>query len=85
MSIDRSDARPLTPRVVPEGTPPVVCASSKTPLRSKSLLLIVAEALAEGATECAEIPLDETLELARTLDEIRAQWGLRYPADEVRT
>jgi len=45
----------------------------------------VAEALAEGATECAEIPLDETLELARTLDEIRAQWGLRYPADEVGT
>ena len=45
----------------------------------------VAEALAEGATECAEIPLDETLELARTLDEIRAQWGLHYPADEVST
>ena len=26
---------------------------------------------------------DETLELASTLDQIRAQWGLTYPADEV--
>jgi len=43
----------------------------------------VGEALAQGAAECAEIPLDETLELMRTLDAIRAQWGLRYPADEV--
>jgi predicted dehydrogenase len=43
----------------------------------------VAEALAAGATECAEITLDETLELSGTLDEIRAQWGLTYPADEV--
>ena len=42
----------------------------------------VGEALSRGATECEEIPLDETLELASTLDEIRAQWGLSYPADE---
>ena len=45
--------------------------------------IAVGDALRDGATECAEIPLDETLELARTLDEIRAQWGLSYPADEV--
>ncbi len=43
----------------------------------------VAEALAGGETECAEVSLAETLELAGTLDEIRAQWGLSYPADEV--
>ena len=43
----------------------------------------VAEALAADKTECAEVPLDETLEIAGTLDEIRAQWGLSYPADEV--
>jgi len=45
--------------------------------------IAVGEALAAGAKECAEIPLDETLEIARTLDELRGQWGLSYPADEV--
>ena len=45
--------------------------------------IAVAEALAAGETECAEVSLDETLELSATLDEIRAQWGLTYPADEV--
>ena len=37
--------------------------------------------LAAGALECQEVPLEETLEIARTLDELRGQWGLRYPAD----
>ena len=45
--------------------------------------IAVGEALAKGLTECEEVSLDETLELANTLDEIRAQWGLSYPADEV--
>ena len=45
--------------------------------------IAVGEALAAGEVECAEIPLDETLEIARTLDELRAQWGLTYPSDEV--
>ena len=43
------------------------------------------EALAAGALECAEVPLEETLEIARTLDELRGQWGLRYPADEAKS
>ncbi len=43
----------------------------------------VGEALAAGKLECAEIPLGETLEIARTLDQLRAQWGLRYAADRV--
>ena len=34
---DRSEASPFTPRVVPVGTPPVACASSITPLRSKTV------------------------------------------------
>jgi len=45
--------------------------------------IAVGEALTKELTECEEVSLDETLELASTLDEIRAQWGLRYPADEV--
>ena len=44
--------------------------------------IAVGEALAAGATQCVEVPLQETLEIARTLDQIRGQWGLRYPADE---
>jgi predicted dehydrogenase len=32
-----------------------------------------------GLTESATMPLSETLALARTMDAIRNQWGLRYP------
>ncbi|CAM4382758.1 putative dehydrogenase [Paenibacillus endophyticus] len=39
-------------------------------------------ALREGRLESSIIPLDETLTIMATLDEIRKQWGLRYPADE---
>ena len=28
------------------------------------------------------MPLDETLSVMRTLDEIRAQWGLTYPMED---
>lgn len=38
--------------------------------------------LREGLTESPLVPLDETLANMATLDEIRAQWGLRFPADE---
>jgi predicted dehydrogenase len=37
--------------------------------------------LAEGATESSVMPLDETVAIARILDEIRAQIGVVYPAD----
>jgi predicted dehydrogenase len=37
--------------------------------------------LREGRTESDIMPLDETLTLMRTLDAIRAQWGLHYDAD----
>ena len=43
--------------------------------------IAVGEALAAGAKECVEVPLQETLEVARTMDKIRGQWGLKYPAD----
>ncbi|GLX69404.1 Gfo/Idh/MocA family protein [Paenibacillus glycanilyticus] len=35
--------------------------------------------LREGKLESDIIPLDESLQLMRTMDEIRRQWGLRYP------
>ncbi|WP_337101961.1 Gfo/Idh/MocA family protein [Paenibacillus sp. YIM B09110] len=38
--------------------------------------------LREGKLESATMPLDETLAIMQTLDTIRSQWGLRYPADE---
>ncbi len=33
----------------------------------------------EGRIESAGMPVTETLQLMRTLDEIRGQWGLKYP------
>jgi len=42
----------------------------------------VARCLAAGKTESDVIPLDETLSLMRTMDTIRAQWGLKYPMDK---
>jgi predicted dehydrogenase len=39
----------------------------------------VAACLAEGLTESPIMPLNETLSVMRTLDEVRRQIGLRYP------
>ena len=41
----------------------------------------VGRCLREGRTESAVMPLDETLAIIRTMDEVRAQWGLRYPGE----
>jgi predicted dehydrogenase len=41
----------------------------------------VMRCLREGRTESATMPLDESLAIMRTLDAIRAQWGLRYPGE----
>lgn len=37
--------------------------------------------LREGKTESDIMPLDESLAIMQTLDQIRAQWGLRYPME----
>ena len=42
----------------------------------------VAACLREGKTESAIMPLSETLDIMKTLDEIRGQWGLRYPFEK---
>jgi predicted dehydrogenase len=41
----------------------------------------VGRCLREGLTESPVIPLDETLAIMRTMDEIRRQIGLRYPSE----
>src|SRR5215212_11391579 len=41
----------------------------------------VGRCLNAGLTESEVMPLDETLAIMRTLDEVRAQWGLRYPGE----
>lgn len=45
----------------------------------------VMRCLEAGATESEIMPLDETLSVMRTMDGIRAAWGLRYPGEEVAT
>ncbi len=39
------------------------------------------DCLRDGRTESDAMPLDETLAIMRTMDQIRAQWGLRYPME----
>jgi predicted dehydrogenase len=41
----------------------------------------VMRCLRDGLTESPILPLDETRSIMRTLDQIRAQWGLRYPME----
>jgi predicted dehydrogenase len=41
----------------------------------------VMRCLREGRRESGVMPLDETLAITKTLDAIRAQWGLRYPME----
>ena len=43
----------------------------------------VMRCLEAGKTESDVMPLDETLSVMRTMDGIRAEWGLRYPGEEV--
>lgn len=41
----------------------------------------VARCLAAGKTESDVMPLAETVEIAQTMDTLRAQWGLKYPME----
>ena len=42
----------------------------------------VMNCLNEGKLESDIMPLDETLDIMKTMDELRAQWGLKYPEEE---
>ena len=41
----------------------------------------VGACLRAGKTESAILPLDETLSIMRTTDDLRRQWGLKYPME----
>ncbi|MCA9836288.1 MAG: Gfo/Idh/MocA family oxidoreductase [Trueperaceae bacterium] len=43
--------------------------------------LEVARCVQEGRLESETMPLDETLDIMKTLDSIRKEWGLSYPAE----
>lgn len=54
------------------------------PIESTGLQYQAAEVmrcLREGRKESDRMPLDETLSIMRTLDALRAQWGLVYPGE----
>lgn len=44
--------------------------------------LAVMECLRQGRLECETMPLSESLAVMKTLDAIRAPWGLRYPGEQ---
>ena len=37
------------------------------------------KAISEGRTECLEMPHSETMRVLRIMDELRGEWGIRYP------
>ena len=41
----------------------------------------VMQCLQAGKLESDNMPLDESLSIVKTMDEIRAQWGLKYPVE----
>jgi predicted dehydrogenase len=41
----------------------------------------VADCLRNGRHESTVMPLDESLQLMRTMDDLRAQWNMRYPGE----
>ncbi|MCC7352806.1 MAG: gfo/Idh/MocA family oxidoreductase, partial [Anaerolineae bacterium] len=41
----------------------------------------VMHCLRAGKTESATMPLAESLSIMKTMDQIRAQWGLKYPTE----
>jgi len=43
----------------------------------------VMRCLQAGKLESDTMPLDETLAIMKAMDQIRAQWGLKYPADKL--
>ena len=43
--------------------------------------MAVMESIQAGKLECETITLNETLQIMTTLDDIRAQWGFKYPSE----
>ena len=41
----------------------------------------VERCVGQSLTESATMPLDETLEIMKTMDALRAQWGVKYPME----
>lgn len=40
------------------------------------------DAIREGKLETAQMPLDESVEIMKMMDSMRAEWGVRFPADK---
>ncbi|RUS46672.1 Gfo/Idh/MocA family protein [Cohnella sp. AR92] len=60
------------------GEEPVVVTDDREFVGHAFQAIEAMDCLREGRKESAEMPVDETVGLMETLDEIRAQWGLTY-------
>ena len=39
------------------------------------------DAIEQGKVECEAMPHDETIRIMQLMDDIRAQWGMKYPGE----
>jgi predicted dehydrogenase len=81
LKIHRQSWRPTTLTLGAAGEEPQLIEEPYTGNGYNYEATEVMRCLREGRTESALMPLDETLAIMRTLDELRGQWGLRYPGE----
>jgi dihydrodiol dehydrogenase / D-xylose 1-dehydrogenase (NADP) len=88
--IYKPEALSIALRNLPDAAKPKPAAAShrertlRFPIRGNGMNYEAEEVmrcLRERRLESADLPLDESLAIMRTLDRIRAPWGLRYPGE----
>ena len=42
------------------------------------------QAIRQGELECPQMPHEETLRMMRWMDELRRQWGMKFPQEDAR-
>ena len=84
IEIDRVWYTPTTFRVIlPDGTVAEEFASDEVAGRGMEYQALAAERyVADGALDSDLLPVAESVAIMGTLDEIRAQIGVRYPSEE---
>ena len=70
-----------TMTLVIKGQEPQLIEAPKTGVGHHYQANEVSRCIAAGKTESDIMPLDESLSIMKTMDTLRAQWGLKYPME----